>query len=587
MKLFKIFPFFLFFLSLLNPFQIIAQSKPNVVLVITDDQGYGDLASHGNPYLPTGSIDRFKEESTSFNRFYVSPVCAPTRASLLSGKWAIGTGVWGVTHRNEVMPSEVYTLAEMFKDHGYKTGAFGKWHNGAQYPENPLGQGFETFLGFTAGHHNNYFNTTLINEHQEKIETEGYITDVVTDRAVEFIQNCSNSKPFFCYVPINTPHSPFQIADTYFKKYKSMGLSDKDAAVYGMCENIDENFAKLLRAIDKKGIKDNTIVIFMTDNGPNGERYNANMKGIKASNDEGGVRVPFFIRYPGKIKPNQVIEKIAAHIDVMPTLASYCGIKIDTNAIDGVDLQPLINNPKADIPDRYIFSHWSGLTWSPSGGSVRNNEYRLVVRENDTNLYNMVKDPFQKNDIKDSEQEISKQLHSIYNDWVTEQWKMGNKTVPIKIGYKEAPTTLIEAHELNINSGLSFHGKYGWANDWIENWDEKKDTVSLSLTVKNEGTFNFEIEYQTEDSKIGSTLTLTTQDKRLEANINEPFVGTIVKGPDRVARKEVDEQSWGRMQLGELYLKEGTTEIKLFAEDIKNKKVLDLKSLIITFKEEN
>ncbi|MEM9685900.1 MAG: arylsulfatase, partial [Bacteroidota bacterium] len=310
--------------------------RPNIVLVMADDQGWGDLSTHKNPHINTPHIDKFKTEGVSLERFFVAPVCAPTRAGVLSGQWGIRTGAWGVTNRDEVMRTETVTIAELLRQAGYKTGIFGKWHNGAQYPENPKGQGFDEFLGFTAGHWNNYFDTTLKNIDDIPVRTEGYITDVFTDAAIAFIKE-NKDHPFFCYIPYNAPHSPFQVPDHYFSAYKAKGINDKDACIYGMCENIDDNFGKLLDMLDKEHLAANTIVIFMSDNGPNGKRYNERMKGIKATNDEGGTRVPFFIRWPGKIPAGVQRNTIAGHIDILPTLAKLCAIALPEDmALDGM-----------------------------------------------------------------------------------------------------------------------------------------------------------------------------------------------------------------------------------------------------------
>jgi len=234
---------------------------PNVLIIITDDQGWGDVGVHGNDSISTPVLDQLALESVSFDRFYVSPVCAPTRASLLTGRYHLRTGTSWVTHRLEVMRSNEYTLAESLRDHGYVTACIGKWHNGSQYPNDPMGQGFDEFIGFKAGHWNNYFNTTL--EHNNNpIKTEGYIADVLTGHAIDFIRNNSQN-PFLCYLSYNTPHGPFQVPDKYFNKYKESGFDDKTACIYGMCENIDDNVGRVLSELDNLDLRDNTIVIFL------------------------------------------------------------------------------------------------------------------------------------------------------------------------------------------------------------------------------------------------------------------------------------------------------------------------------------
>jgi arylsulfatase A len=240
------------------------KQKPNVLLIMTDDQGYSDIHSHGNPLIDTPTLDSFAKQATRFDRFFVSPVCAPTRASLLTGRYHLRTGTHGVTRGRENMRENETTIAQIFKNSGYKTACFGKWHNGSNYPYHPNARGFDTFTGFCAGHWNNYFDTTL--EHNgSPLKTKGYIADVLTEHAINFIEQDKNL-PFFCYLAYNTPHGPYQVPDKYFDKYKGQGLDDQTAAIYGMCENIDDNFRKILDALDRLNLAKNTIVIFTTDN---------------------------------------------------------------------------------------------------------------------------------------------------------------------------------------------------------------------------------------------------------------------------------------------------------------------------------
>ena len=221
------FVFFVFCFSLYV--SVKAEDRPpNIVLVLTDDQGFGDIRSHGNDLINTPVHDRLALEGAQFDRFYVSPVCAPTRASLLTGRYHLRTGVHGVTRGHEIMRDEEVTIAELLKQNGYATGAFGKWHNGSQYPHHPNGQGFDEFLGFCAGHWNNYFDTTL-DHNGQMVPSKGFMIDVVTDAAIEFIEK-NKTKPFFCYLPYNTPHTPWQVPDKYFQKYMAMGIEDPKVA---------------------------------------------------------------------------------------------------------------------------------------------------------------------------------------------------------------------------------------------------------------------------------------------------------------------------------------------------------------------
>ena len=574
----------LFFIALISCKNTTSTEKkrPNVIIVMADDQGWGDLSVHSNPYLETPFIDAFKTQSASLERFFVSPVCAPTRASLLSGQWAIRTGAWGVTNRDEVMRSETRTLAEIFSEAGYKTGIFGKWHNGAQYPENPKGQGFHTFLGFTAGHWNNYFDTTLKDINDTPVKTKGYITDVFTDAAIRFMQQHKN-KPFLCYIPYNAPHSPFQVPDAYFNKYKARGLNDKDACVYGMCENIDANFGKILKVLEEEGLAENTIVIFMSDNGPNGKRYNGKMKGIKATNDEGGTRIPFFIRWPENIAAGKTIEGIAAHIDVLPTVLSLCEIPVEATLVfDGKDLAPQLLGNAAETGDRTLFSHWSGLSWEDVPGSVRNNRYRLVLKREDTTLHDMKNDPWQQNDLFDALPEVASEMLLHYRQWIAEVYAEGPKRTPIRIGYDAAPVTLIEAHEFALSEGLAYFGKQGWANDWVSGWNAVNDTISVPITVQKEGIYDFELLYNCPESQLGSEIILQVQEKTLKSTVRVAFPGETLQSPDRIPRKEVYERTWGVLPLGKLTLNPGSEMLKLHAGSVAKDSVMHVKGIRIT-----
>jgi len=328
-----------------------AQTRPNVVLIMTDDQGWGDIAIHGNNLIHTPTLDKLYEQSIVLNHFYASPLCAPTRASLLTGRDHLRTGVSFVQNGLENMRPEETTIAELFKQAGYATGCFGKWHNGAYYPYTPNGQGFDEFLGFCCGHWANYFDPLL--QHNETMITgKGYITDILTDAALGFIDK-NKDRSFFCYIPFNAPHGPFQVPDKYFDKY-NISLPIKDdverafvASIYGMVENVDDNVARVLKRLDDLKLRDNTIVLFMSDNGPSFKkvypeleeitRYNGGMRGQKGTVHEGGVRVPCFVSWQGKIK-HRIIDTPTAIIDILPTLMNLCGIEnFKTHSkIDGI-----------------------------------------------------------------------------------------------------------------------------------------------------------------------------------------------------------------------------------------------------------
>lgn len=437
-------------------------SQPNVIIIITDDQGYGDLGYTGNPHLRTPFIDRLAEESIRFTNFYVSPVCAPTRASLLTGRYSLRTGIRDTYNGGAIMASNEVTLAEILKQAGYKTGIFGKWHLGDNYPSRPNDQGFDESLIHLAGGmgqvgdittffrgDSSYFDPVLW-YNGEKKAFEGYCSDIFADQAIDFI-SLNRDFPFFCFLSFNAPHTPLQVPDIYYQKYKnidpSTGFDDpemmniemsernkEDARrIYAMVENIDDNVGKLLQKLEELKIAENTIVIFMTDNGPQQPRYNAGMRGLKSSVYRGGVRVPFFLRYPAFFTGGRDIETTTAHIDVLPTIAQLCKAEIaDDRVIDGKSLLPLIKGEPVDWADRSLFFYWTRRYPELYNNiSLQKGNYKLVGNTDynaeieDFELFNIENDPFEQVNIINTNKSIAEslksELDSIYHELINSE----------------------------------------------------------------------------------------------------------------------------------------------------------------------
>ena len=343
---------FLFFLLLLfaTALSQSADRKPNVIVILTDDQGWGDLSLSGNSNLETPHIDSLARDGASFERFYVCPVCSPTRAEFLTGRYAARSGVYSTSAGGERINLDEKTIAEVFREGGYRTGAFGKWHNGMQYPYHPNGRGFEEYYGFCSGHWGNYFSSPILEHNGEIVKGDGYIIDDFTNRSLEFMEK-HKDESFFAYLPYNTPHSPMQVPDRFWDSVKDRELRMRNRepekennlhlrAALAMCENIDWNVGRILEKLDELGLAENTIVLFFHDNGPNGVRWNGDMKGRKGSTDEGGVRSPLLVRWPGTIRPGTVVETLGSTIDLLPTLADLAGIQVKgTRPLDGISLE--------------------------------------------------------------------------------------------------------------------------------------------------------------------------------------------------------------------------------------------------------
>jgi len=555
---------------------------PNVVFILTDDQGWGDIASHGNPDISTPALDALAASGVRFDRFFVSPVCAPTRASLLTGRDHLRTGTQWVTYGLENMRSDEYTFGEVFRDAGYNTGLFGKWHNGSHYPMDPAGQGFDEFFGFTVGHWNNYFDTEL--QHgREMVKTEGYIADVLTDSTLSFIER-HREKPFFAFVSYNTPHSPFQVPESYFEKYKGLGLSDKNAAVYGMVENIDDNVARIRSKLDELELTENTIVIFMTDNGPNGgDRYNGNMKGWKAKVDEGGVRVPMFISWPGTIEPNTIVEELAAHIDFLPSLVDLAGIEFTPkNPIDGRSFTRLIFEEDPEWNNRLLFTHqsrWDTLEKFPA--SVRDNRYRMVRYGDEWELYDLNLDPSQRRNIAQEFPAMVDELSNSYENWYSEVTSGLPASRAIPVGYEEAPRVIIPAVESNFSGNIAFQGESGWSNDWLVNWTSPRDKVWWELDVIETGEYEISIEYTLKEEDAGVVIESSVDGHTMSVQIDNGFYPDFLESPDRVKRGEVYEKDWAEISVGTQTISEGNHMLELQLPVIPGESGLELKSVIL------
>jgi arylsulfatase A-like enzyme len=462
-----------FFCYLLLTARVFA-AGPNIVMVMTDDQGYGDLSLHGNPWIKTPNMDRIANEGAQFDRFFVQPSCAPTRAALLSGRYPTRTGVTGVTRGYEFMRGEEVTIAELLRDAGYATGCFGKWHNGGNWPYHPNAQGFDEFVGFCGGHWNDYFDP-ILERNGTSFQAHGFIADIITDYAIEFIEreHEADERPFFCYVPYNTPHTPASVpVDTWRQWADRTDVEDPfDRAMYALVENVDDNMGRLLAKLEELEILDDTVFIFLTDNGPNGSRFNGGMLGQKATVHEGGVRVPLFVRWPERIRAGTVVKPNVAHIDLLPTLCRIAGVEnleSKTLPLDGMDVTPLLyGQDDFEMPDRNLF------VWrKPESWSIRTSRYRAT----ETMLHDLMEDPGQKNNLAKAQPEIHAELIETYRGWEAQATDEAPVLLPLPIGYEEWPTVILKAHEMDIfpgiDEGINYSGKKGFAHQWIERWSD-------------------------------------------------------------------------------------------------------------------
>lgn len=568
---------------LIPPSLALCADRPNVLLILTDDQGWGDITSHRNETLDTPTLDALAASGVRFDRFFVSPLCAPTRAALLTGRYSLRSGVHGVTRAHETMRADEVTIAELFRDAGYATGCFGKWHNGRHYPNHPTGQGFDEFFGFCGGHWNNYFDTTL-ERNGEPVETQGFITDVLTDAAIKFIEQHQQG-PFFCYVPFNAPHFPPQVPDTYFDKYKARGCDDELATVYGMVENIDDNVARLLKTLDELQLAPNTIVLFLTDNGPNTNRFNGDMKGRKGSVHEGGVRVPLFVRWPGKVPAGQTMSQLAAHIDLLPTLCDLCDVAVPSSLLlDGKSLAPLLTGTNNDWPDRTLFT-FKDTKPVPDGrqGAVRTDRYRAVREKGAWELYDMQSDPSAERNVAKKHPDVVRELSSAFEAKWNEVTANGFADVPVRVGDSHRPAVRLPGNEAALHpkqgEGISYHGRAGWANDWIDHWTDEDSFASWPIEVVEPGEYEVAISYCSPQQNVGSKVRVEVGEKSVSGVIDVAHDPAPIPSPDRFERPEVYEKVWRRQSLGTLNLERGRTVLKLRSEEIVGGTMPQIKSV--------
>ena len=445
--------------------------QPNVILVITDDQGYGDVAAHGNTMIRTPHLDGLYKESVRLTDFHVSPCCTPTRAALMTGHDTLRTGAWGTTWGRSLPYADEIMMAQVFAAGGYRTGFFGKWHLGDNYPFRPQDRGFQEVLAHGGGGvgqtpdywGNDYFDDTYFHNGKPKPCT-GYCTDVWFRAALDFIA-ANKDRPFFVYLSTNAPHGPLFVDPKYSEPYEAKGVPPAMARFYGMIENIDENMGRLIAKLEEWSLQKNTVLIFMTDNGtatgiapprkragkresasraPRWTGYNAGMRGKKGSLYDGGHRVPCFIRWPaGGLSGGRDVQTLCAHVDLLPTLGQWCGLELPIDLKpDGRSLAPLLAGKAWQWPDRSLFVQYRQSSEAPRkwAGAVMTQRWRLVSGKE---LYDIQADPGQKTDVASQNPQVVERLRRDYEQWWTGVSKRFSEYTRIVLGAKmEDPVQL-------------------------------------------------------------------------------------------------------------------------------------------------
>ena len=477
-------------------------SRPNVIVIMTDDQGYGDLGCHGNPYMKTPNLDQFAAEALELTNFHVGTTCSPTRAGLMTGRNANRNNAWHTIAGCSILLGDEETMAEVFARNGYGTAMFGKWHLGDNYPYRPQDRGFQQTVYHGGGGvgqtpdlwNNNYFDDFYFrNGKPEKFS--GYCTDVWFDEALDFLRKKDDS-PFFMYLATNAAHGPFNVPEEYAKMYESAPLTDIQKRFYGMVTNIDDNFGRLVGYLKKEGLFDNTILIFTTDNGTargitylkeedKHLGYNSGLRGIKGSHYDGGHKVPFFISWPkGEILQKAKSNELVAHVDLLPTLAALSGISHQPKKpLDGTDMTDVLKG-EGERSERMLVVDTQRNQWPEKGRNscVMSGAWRLV---NGSELYNTEQDPGQESDLATEHPDRVEKMRVFYDQWWT-SLEPDIRYAEIPVGDPGANPVTITIHDMHTTESLP------WNQVQVRKGEFAPDGF-YSVKIVEEGTYRFKL----------------------------------------------------------------------------------------------
>lgn len=557
--------------------------QPNVIVILTDDQGWGDLSINGNTNLATPNIDTLARDGATLQDFYVCQVCAPTRAEFLTGRYYPRTGVSGVSRGQGRLNADEVTIANLFKGAGYATGAFGKWHNGTQPPLHPKYRGFDEFYGFTSGHWGHYFSPPL-DHNGKRVRGNGFIVDDFTERAMAFI-DASRDQPFFCYVPLNTPHSPMFVPDRFYERFagKDPVLRHRDSrkedvmmtrAALALCENIDWNVGRILKKLDDLKLRDDTVVVYFSDNGPNSWRWNGGMKGRKGSIDEGGLRSPLFIRWPGRIRAGSTLRHVAGAIDLLPTLTDLVGIEREPSKekpLDGRSLADLLLGRDSRWESRLLFSTKRDQV------SVRTDRFRLDAQGQ---LFDIATDRGQRADVSSQHRELTARLiqQARRHAQEMEVHFATNRDRPFHVGF--GPSTTLPARD-GVEHGTIQRSSRAPNNSFFTHWTRREDSITWDVDVGESGDYEAIVYYTCAKGDEGATIQLGMDGgAAVRARVDKVFDPPLYdKSKERVTRSHYFVKDFEPLRLGTLRLGKGRGTLRLSALEVRGQRVIDVHSL--------
>ena len=530
----------------------VAAGRPNVILILTDDQGYGDLGITGNTILKTPNMDRLAGEGVMFRNFYMAPICAPSRASLLTGRYHQRTGVPFADGPTDVLRLREVTIAKALKSAGYKTALIGKWHLGRFAVNGPMAHGFDRFFGFRDGMIV-FYNDAILEYNGKPVRTNGYVTDVLTDAALRFVEE-NRDQPFFLYLSYNAPHLPMKAPIRYEEPYNKPGISAHLAKLYGMITHLDMSIGRVLERLKELEIEDNTIVIFLSDNGMQKgtvgfvksaesdrldelwrgvDRFNAGLRGQKGTVYEGGIRVPFIARWPGRFPKGKVVNSLAAHIDVFPTILALADVPVPEGLqLDGKSIASILRSGEGAQVHEKLFL-WcdpaadyrtSRMTYPKNNYAVRSGPWKLVKG---TELYNLDEDPFESRNVIEQHREIARELKTAFDLWSEDVIpRQDLQPLPIPIDGEDTPSygsnifrggTLVTLRwaQLHGDGGIRFAYNKN-IRDRLTDWTSLTDYISWPVEVRREGLYDVVLQYGCPRSDAGSRIRIIAGDSTVE-----------------------------------------------------------------------
>lgn len=522
-----------------------AADRPNVLLIMTDDQGVGDIGINGNTVIETPSMDRLAREGIQHSSFCVSPVCTPTRASLMTGRYNYRTRAIDTFVGRAMMDPDEVTLAEILRDAGYETGIFGKWHLGDNYPLRATDQGFKESLVHRGGGlaqaagtpNETYFNPELLHN-GKAVASKGYCTDIFADAACHFIKS-QKGKPWFTYLAFNAPHDPLQVPEDSLKPYLAKieeiqknsrpipgAQAERIARIYAMVSHLDRAIGRVLATLDETGEAGNTIVLFLTDNGPAGPRFNVGLRGSKGTVYEGGIRAPLFVRWPAQLKPGTIADQ-AAHIDLTPTILDACGVSTPSDVkFDGISLLERWKGNKESLPERRLFFQWhrGDVPQRYRAFAARESRYKLVqangTREGTWNadndakfeLFDLKADPAEKTNIAADHPEIVRRLKDAYDRWFDDVSSSRGYDPPlIVIGTENESPTRLTRQDWRDSGG-------GWENHRVGEW---------RVEIAHAGTYEIQAEFPEKGEHERLTLLVGGKEIPMTIKPSQPHIGSV------------------------------------------------------------